>query len=54
MIQSDLYSNIKRTNGNDLFVTQMSQMAAYESKTDYGFDLGDSLSQQATARLAYL
>lgn len=30
-----------------------SQMAAFQSKTDYGFDLGDSLAEQACGRLQY-
>lgn len=30
-----------------------SQMAAFQSKTDYGLDLGDQLAQQAVGRLQY-
>ena len=30
-----------------------SQLAAYQAKQDYGFDLNDSLSEQAVGRLAY-
>lgn len=30
-----------------------SQMAAFQSKTDYGFDLGDQLAEQAVGRLSY-
>ena len=31
----------------------MSQIAAYQAKTDYGFDLGDQLAEQAIGRLSY-
>ena len=30
-----------------------SQIAAFQSKTDYGLDLGDQLAQQAVGRLQY-
>lgn len=30
-----------------------SQIAAFQAKTDYGFDLGDQLAEQACGRLAY-
>lgn len=30
-----------------------SQMAAFQAKTDYGFDLADGLAEQATGQLAY-
>lgn len=30
-----------------------SQMAAFQAKNDYGFDLGDQLAEQAVGRLAY-
>jgi hypothetical protein len=30
-----------------------SQMAAFQAKTDYGFDLGDALAEQAVGQLAY-
>lgn len=30
-----------------------SQLAAFQAKTDYGFDLGDQLAEQAVGRLAY-
>lgn len=30
-----------------------SQIAAYQAKTDYGFDLGDQLAEKACAQLAY-
>ena len=30
-----------------------SQMAAYQAKTDYGFDLGDQLAEKAVGQLAY-
>lgn len=30
-----------------------SQIAAYQTKTDYGFDLGDQLAEQAVGRLSY-
>ena len=31
----------------------MSQMAAYQAKTDYGLDLGDQLAEKAVGQLAY-
>jgi len=30
-----------------------SQIAAYQAKTDYGFDLGDQLSEKAVGELQY-
>ena len=30
-----------------------SQIAAFQAKTDYGFDLGDSLAEQAVGELSY-
>jgi len=30
-----------------------SQLAAFQAKTDYGYELGDSLAEQATSRLQY-
>ncbi len=55
MIQSELCSDTQRINGNDLFVTNWyySQIAAFQAKTDYGFDLGDSLAEQAVGELQY-
>lgn len=31
----------------------MSQIAAYQAKTDYGFDLGDQLAEKAVGQLSY-
>ena len=53
MIQSDLYSDIEKIYGNDIFATQVSQMAAYEAKQDYGFDLGTQIATNACGQLAY-
>ena len=36
-----------------MFVTKMSQIAAYQAKTDYGFDLGDQLAEKAVGQLSY-
>ena len=33
--------------------TYFSQIAAFQAKTDYGFDLGDSLAEQAVGELQY-
>ena len=46
---------MKRVNGNGLFVMYWyySQIAAYQAKTDYGFDLGDQLSEKAVGELQY-
>lgn len=30
-----------------------SQIAAFQAKTDYGFDLGDQLAEQAVGQLSY-
>ena len=30
-----------------------SQIAAYQAKTDYGFDLGDQLAEKAVGQLSY-
>ena len=53
MIQSNLYSNIQKLNGNDLVVIIMSQMAAFQAKTDVGFDLGAQLAEKAVGQLQY-
>lgn len=53
MIQSDLNSNIENISGNDLYVTNVSQMAAFQAKQDYGFDLGDQLAEKAVGQLSY-
>lgn len=53
MIQSDLYGDIEKTYGNDMFVTQVSQMAAYQAKQDYGFDLAQQVAANACGQLAY-
>ena len=83
MIQSELTSNSKILNGNDLIVTYLdnetvpqndlprikaemksipltakarriavyySQLAAFQAKTDYGFNLGDQIAEQAVGR----
>mgnify|MGYP006988921827 CR=1 FL=1 len=31
----------------------MSQIAAFQAKTDYGFDLGDQLAEKAVGQLRY-
>lgn len=86
MIQSQLYGDIKRINGNGLFVRYLdnvvipqnklptvkavmksipllaharriavyfSQIAAFQAKTDYGFDLSDALAERAVSELSY-
>ena len=52
MIQSDLNSNIENISGNDLYVTNVSQMAAFQAKQDYGFDHGDQHAEKAVGQLS--